>query len=64
LTVNEAAATVPNRTLLVPVKPLPLTVTVTPPAVVPVPGLTPLTEGAEAALKVKWSELVLGESPL
>jgi hypothetical protein len=48
-TVNEAAAVAPNLTAEAPVKLVPVTVTLVPPAVVPELGLTELTAGAETA---------------
>jgi hypothetical protein len=46
LTVNDAAALAPNLTAVAPLRLLPLTVTVVPPATGPAAGLTPLTAGA------------------
>jgi hypothetical protein len=51
-TVNAAAAVVPKVTALAPVKPLPKTATVVPPAVLPELGVTLVTAGAAAAVKV------------
>jgi hypothetical protein len=45
LTVKLVALVAPNLTAVAPVKPLPLTVTVVPPACGPALGLTPLTVG-------------------
>jgi hypothetical protein len=57
LTVKLVAAVVPNCTAVAPVKPVPVTVTLLPPAVGPLVGLMPVTVGA--ALYVNWSaELV------
>jgi hypothetical protein len=46
VTLNAVAATPPKCTPLAPVKPLPVTVTLVPPAVVPEDGETPVTVGA------------------
>jgi hypothetical protein len=45
-TVNEDAATEPKSTAVAPVNPVPLRVTVGPPASGPLDGLTPVTAGA------------------
>lgn len=45
-TVNDDAATGPKSTAVAPVNPLPVTVTVVPPASGPLDGLTPVTTGA------------------
>ncbi len=45
LTTRPVPATVPNFTTVAPVKPVPVTVTVVPPAVEPEVGLTPVTVG-------------------
>jgi hypothetical protein len=45
--VKAVALVVPNFTAVAPVKPVPVTVTTWPPAVLPVLGLTALTAGAE-----------------
>ena len=50
LTVKDAAGTVPNSTWLAPVKPLPVTVTLVPPAVLPLVVPSDVTAGAFAAL--------------
>jgi hypothetical protein len=50
LTVKLVAAAVPNVTALAPVKPLLVSVTVVPPAVLPLLGLIAVTAGAEAAV--------------
>jgi hypothetical protein len=63
-TVKLAAATVPKDTAVAPVKPLPLTVTLVPPPVLPLVGVTLVTEGADAVVKVKWSEAETAELPL
>jgi hypothetical protein len=47
LTVKEVAATLPNITLVAPVKPLPLIVTSVPPDVGSEVGLTPVMAGGE-----------------
>ncbi|GAA2344866.1 hypothetical protein Scani_33490 [Streptomyces caniferus] len=49
MTVNEGACVAPNRTAVAPVKPVPVTVTVVPPAVEPEVGETELTAGVAAA---------------
>ena len=51
-TVKLVAATSPKNTPVAPVKLLPVTTTDVPPARLPEFGLTPVTEGAEAALNV------------
>jgi hypothetical protein len=56
-TVKDSAAVLPKLTALAPVKWLPLTATMVPPAALPAVGVTAVTDGAVAALKVKWSEL-------
>ena len=48
LTVNEVAAVAPNFTAVAPVKLVPVMVTLVPPAVGPLVGLTPVTVGAGA----------------
>jgi hypothetical protein len=50
LTVKLVAATPPKETPLAPVKPLPLMVTLVPPAVLPLLVLRPVTAGAAAAV--------------
>jgi hypothetical protein len=50
LTVKLVAGTLPKFTAVAPVKPVPVTVTVVPPPVVPELGLTPVTDGAAAAV--------------
>ena len=45
-TVKEVAAAVPNSTAVAPVKLVPVTVTLVPPAVGPLVGLTAVTVGA------------------
>jgi hypothetical protein len=50
--VNDSAAVLPKFTALAPVKWLPLTATTVPPAALPEEGVTAVTEGAVAALKV------------
>jgi hypothetical protein len=61
LTVNPAAATVPNRTAVAPVNPEPVTVTAVPPASGPEVGLTPVTTGR--ATYEKRSALLVGLVP-
>jgi hypothetical protein len=46
LTVKLVAAVVPNCTAVAPVKPVPVTVTLLPPAVGPLVGLMPVTVDA------------------
>ncbi len=46
ITVTKVPAVVPKWTALAPVKPVPLTVTVLPPAGAPLVGLSPVTVGA------------------
>lgn len=53
-TVTVAAATVPNRTVA-PVRPVPVTVTVVPPEVGPVFGVTAVTVGTEVAMPVRMA---------
>ena len=55
LTTRPVPATVPNFTTVAPVKPVPVTLTVVPPAVIPEVGLTPVTVGSGGAVKVNWS---------
>ena len=50
LTVKLTAATPPKKTPVAPVKPVPMIVTLVPPAVLPVLGETEVTVGAAAAL--------------
>jgi hypothetical protein len=64
LTVNEVAAVMPNITLVAPVKPLPLMVTLVPPAVLPVLVASEVTLGAAALLTENWSALQTSEVPL
>jgi len=52
VTTNDAAAVVPKLTPVAPVKFVPVTVTLVPPAVVPEVGLTLVTVGADAAVNV------------
>ncbi len=47
-TVNDDAFTEPNRTAVAPPRPLPVSVTVVPPAAGPCTGETPLSTGAAA----------------
>jgi hypothetical protein len=47
-TVNDDASTEPNRTAVAPARPLPVSVTVVPPAAGPWLGETPLSTGAAA----------------
>ena len=47
-TVTPVAALVPKSTAVAPVKPVPVTVTLVPPAVGPAVGLSPVTVGAAA----------------
>jgi hypothetical protein len=49
-TVKLLAATLPNETPVAPVKPLPVMVTLVPPAVLPELGEIPVTAGAGAAV--------------
>jgi len=56
-TVKLVAATVPKTTLVAPVKPVPVMVTVVPPDAGPEAGATPVTVGS-GALQVKWSAAV------
>src|ERR1700676_4126950 len=56
LTTRPVPAVVPNFTTVAPVKPVPVTVTLVPPAVGPVFGLTPVTVGTGGAVKVNWSD--------
>ncbi len=51
-TTRPVPATVPNFTAVAPVKPVPVTVTVVPPAVEPEVGLTPVTVGTGGGVKV------------
>ncbi len=53
--IDPSEFTMPKRTELAPVKPLPLRVRLVPPAVLPLLVPRPLTTGAEAALTVKRS---------
>lgn len=68
-TLKLMAVMVPNVTLVAPVKPVPVMVTVVPPAVVPEVGATAVTAGAAAASRVEplWcvdvDGLVDGEQP-
>jgi hypothetical protein len=50
VTVNDTAVVLPNFTAVAPVNPLPVIVTVVPPAVLPLLGLTPVTLGKAAAV--------------
>ena len=52
LTTVKLAGIVPKLTLLAPVKAVPVMVTTVPPADVPLVGLTLVTAGAAAAVKV------------
>jgi hypothetical protein len=61
-TVNEVALVVPNLTAETEVKPVPVMLTLVPPAVGPAFGLTAVTVGA--AWYVKWSAEVAVEVPL
>src|ERR1700680_4663350 len=56
LTTRPVPAVVPNFTVVGPVKAGPVTVTLWPPAVGPVFGLTPVTVGTGGAVKVNWSD--------
>src|SRR5207248_697622 len=49
-TVNDAALVPPKSTSLAPVKPVPVMVTVSPPAVLPEEGLSEVTLGADASV--------------
>ncbi len=49
MTVNEGACVAPKRTAVAPVKPVPVTTTVVPPAVEPEVGETEMTAGVAAA---------------
>jgi hypothetical protein len=51
-TVKEAAGVVPKETAVVPVKPLPVSVTTVPPAVLPELGLTAVIAGTAARVYV------------
>ena len=53
VTVKLAAVVVPNLTAVAPMKPVPVTVTVTPPLVVPVPGVNEVMVGMGATY-LKW----------
>ena len=55
LTTRPVPATVPNFTTVAPVKPVPVTVTVVPPAVDPEEGPTPVTAGTGGATNMNWS---------
>jgi hypothetical protein len=46
------------------VKSVPVSVTPVPPAVLPEPGLTPVTAGTGAAVYVNWSAAAAGDVPL
>lgn len=59
-----AAGISPKRTPLAPVNPLPVMVTVAPPAVVPVAGLKLVMAGPAAAVTVNWSALTAADVPL
>ncbi len=55
LTTTPVPATVPNFTPVTPLKPVPVMVTLVPPAVDPEVTLRPVTVGAGGAVKVNWS---------
>jgi hypothetical protein len=59
----KLAGTSPKKTPVAPVKLLPVIITDVPPARLPELGLTPVTEGAEAALKVYRSPETGAEVP-
>ncbi len=63
-TMKSSAGTDPKLTPVAPVKWLPLMVVTTPPAVVPLVMLSPLTDGAVALVTVKWSPLETAEVPV
>jgi hypothetical protein len=63
LITEKLAATVPKLTALAPVKFVPVMVTTAPPADVPELGLTAVTAGAEAALKVNRSPIPKADVP-
>ncbi|GKQ36614.1 hypothetical protein ALMP_31540 [Streptomyces sp. A012304] len=52
--VNEVAGLVPNRTVVTPVKLVPVTVTVVPPEAGPWLGLTDETTGGAMAVLLRW----------
>jgi hypothetical protein len=60
-TKNDVAAVPPNDTAVAPVNPVPVIVTEVPPAVGPLVGFTPLTEGG--ATKLNWSAPVTALVP-
>jgi hypothetical protein len=62
-TVKDGAGTPPTVTPVAPVKFVPVMVTLAPPLVFPEPELRLVTVGAEPRLKVKWSELLVAETP-
>ena len=61
--VKLVAAVVPKLTAVAPVKPLPVIVTVWPPAASPLVAVTPVTAGLDAAVTMKWSLLDVPEVP-
>jgi hypothetical protein len=61
--VKEVAGVVPNSTSLAPVKPLPVMVTLAPPTVVPLLGVTPVTAATAAKVSVKRSLALTVELP-
>ena len=59
LTTTPVPATVPNFTPVTPLKPVPVMVTLVPPAVNPEVTVRPVTVGVGGAVKVKWSARLL-----
>src|SRR6516162_9703639 len=62
-TVTFVAATVPKSTAVAPVKPVPVIVTVVPPAGGPLVGLMAVTVGAAAVVYVNWSADEVADVP-